>query len=446
MRKTILAIALLALPSLGAAQNPPLPPGVGSPPVSPPTSLPPLPPAYAVGLPIDPPANASSAAPTAIELNQVPLSQVIDLYYQNNGRDYILSPEVASDLSPTSFRFSGNIDSNFFRLLQLRGYSVSVRGSVDYISKSVTAQPDSKPFIYFTKYRSPTELSTALQPFFTGRFGASSGISGTPLAKGNDAPTNSATSAMSTQNDYLTFYGVQSEIDQVQKLLLTVDVASPSVEIRAVLYEVSVDNNSGSSLSIVGQSLGNSGVGFSLNTGSTAPAGSASIGISAGGFSLVYSSLAKDSRFKVISSPVLRVLSGKSSTLTVGQEVPILGSVSYTEGSSTPVQSVEYQPSGTIFTVTPTIYRSTINLELHQELSEFIETTSSTVPSPTKLTRKIDSSLTLKPGEIVFIGGIDTDKQGSGRSGFWFFKSKTRVNSRSQLVLMLQANPIPAQE
>jgi general secretion pathway protein D len=391
---------------------------------------------------VDPNGSLEPQPVKSVELSSVPLSQVIQLFYQNNGKDYVMSPEVIQDTIPVSFRFSGNVDLQFLQLLSGRGYTVSQRGGVDYISKtSLAVAPDSKPFIYYSKYRDPVDLSRSLQPFFSGRFGSIGSVSSTPVPVGKDISPTSATASLDKQSDYLTFFGTQKEIDQLKTLLKTIDIPTPSVEIKAVLYEVSISDNSGSSLSIVGQSLGRSGIGFGLNTG-TPVVGGGGVSLSGAGFSVVYSSLKSDGRFVVLSSPSLRVDSGGSSSLVVGQEVPVLGSVSYGQGSSTPVQSVEYRPSGAIFTVSPIVYRNVVKLNLHQELSDFVSTTSSGVDSPTKLTRKIDSHFTLKPGEIVFIGGIDTNKNSDGKSRFLFFKNRTKSNNKTQLLLMIQCNII----
>lgn len=434
----------LCLP-ISAFGQAPTPGTVSAPPLSPPTALPPLPPGGGSALPVVP--SPPLGPTTAMELVNVPLADVVAMYYQNNQRQYVLSPELIADQMPVSFRLDGNVDQKFFSLLSTRGYTVSSRGGVDYIAKTVDVPPDSKPFIYFTKHRNPVEIARALQPFFKGRFGALGSVMSQPVSSSEKASPTSATSQLDQNQEFLTFFGPEDEHKQLEKLLSQVDVPIPQVEIRAVLYEVSVNVTSGSSLNIVGQSLNKSGISFSANSGGQPLAGAASISIGAGGFSLAYSSLANDSRFKVLSSPVLRVVSGKTSSLTVGQEVPVLGSVSYTEGSSTPVQSVEYRQSGSLFTVTPTVYGSSVQIQVKQELSEFAATTASNIDSPTILRRAVDASLTLAPGEVAFLGGIDSDKVTDAKGGFWFLRNKQRGTQSSQLVLMIQAVPItPAPE
>ena len=438
MKNSILFLALLAsIPAF--AQDPMAAQLPSSPPVSPPLALPPLPPGGSVPLPVVP---SPVLGPTqAVELSSVPLVQVIQLYYSNNARQYVLAPEVLADTLPVSFRFEGNIDAKFFQLLSQRGYTVSNRGGVDYIARTQEVPPDSKPFIYFPKHRDPVSLSRSLQPFFKGRFGALGSVATNSPVPETSSPM-SASGNLDLSLEYLTFFGPESEHKEISRLLAQLDIPPPSVEIRAVLYEVSVDNSSGSSLNIVGQNLNSSGLSFSMNTGGTPLQGAASLSVGVGGFNLVYSSLAKDSRFTVLSSPVLRVMSGKSASLTVGQEVPVLGSVSYNEGSSTPVQSVEYRQSGSLFTVSPTVFRETVQLNVKQELSEFASTTASGIDSPTLLRRSVDSTLTLAPGQVVFLGGIDTDKATDSKGGFWFFRNKQRTKSNSQLVLMIQAVPL----
>ncbi|MFP3427732.1 hypothetical protein, partial [Pseudoalteromonas sp. SIMBA_162] len=67
------------------------------------------------------------------------------------------------------------------------------------------------------------------------------------------------------------------------------------------------------------------------------------------------SALDADSRFKQVSDPHVRVVSGERVRLNVGAQVPTLGSISYQGQSGTPVQSVEYQDAGLIFDVQPVV-------------------------------------------------------------------------------------------
>nr|WP_265332039.1 hypothetical protein [Citrobacter koseri] len=68
-----------------------------------------------------------------------------------------------------------------------------------------------------------------------------------------------------------------------------------------------------------------------------------------GSLDALYELFRTDSRFHVVSSPRLRVKDGASATFSVGNEVPVLGQVSYADNR--PIQSIEYRSSGVILDV-----------------------------------------------------------------------------------------------
>lgn len=84
--------------------------------------------------------------------------------------------------------------------------------------------------------------------------------------------------------------------------------------------------------------------------------------------------LDSDSRFHVVTSPNLRVYSGKHGRLNVGQSVPVISSVSYPGSSGAPVQSVDYQDAGVIFDVVPTVKGDITDADVTVEISDFEKT------------------------------------------------------------------------
>jgi general secretion pathway protein D len=78
---------------------------------------------------------------------------------------------------------------------------------------------------------------------------------------------------------------------------------------------------------------------------------------------LIYSALSTDSRFKVVSTPSLRVRSGATGSFTVEQDAPVLGAVNY-QATGVPVQSIEYKSSGVIFNLSPMVHENIIDLNV----------------------------------------------------------------------------------
>lgn len=114
---------------------------------------------------------------------------------------------------------------------------------------------------------------------------------------------------------------------------------------------------------------------------------------------MVYSALAADPRFKVVSTPSLRVRLGATGTFTVGQDVSILGAITYLGNGAALVQSIEYKSSGVIFNVSPKVYENTIDLQVGQEVSNSVTTETGVNNSPTLTKRELKTALTLSDGE-----------------------------------------------
>ena len=166
-----------------------------------------------------------------------------------------------------------------------------------------------------------------------------------------------------------------------------------------------------------------------------------------GGLDAVFSVLSTDSRFKVVTSPSLRVRSGESAKLSVGSDVPVLGAVSITS-TGQPVQSVEYRSSGVILDLKPQVLVGGVQLQIGQQVSGFVVTSTGVNSSPTLLKRELSTSITVRPDEVVFLAGLDEDKDSGSTSGLpWdfipsFFRSKSSERSRTELLLMIEARPL----
>lgn len=157
----------------------------------------------------------------------------------------------------------------------------------------------------------------------------------------------------------------------------------------------------------------------------------------------VIAALNADTRFKQISDPHVRVLSGDRVRLNVGSQVPTLGSISYQGLNSTPVQ---YQDAGLIFDVGPTVMADAIQLELQEQMSSFVATTTGVNNSPTKNTRQMPTTVSMKDGEVIVLGGLvqDTDSVTHNSPGWLprFLDGRSNSNGRTEVLLVLQVQRI----
>lgn len=168
----------------------------------------------------------------------------------------------------------------------------------------------------------------------------------------------------------------------------------------------------------------------------------ATLNVAVGGLDVLLSLLDQDSRFKTISRPMVRVRSGAQARFSVGQDVPVLGQATLDKNGN-PVQAVEYKQSGVILTVTPDIRESVVDLDISQELSSFVATTTGVNGSPTLLKRTVNSKLSIKPGEVVIFAGLNEKKTDETESRFFGFSLGNKINQGdSEILVFVEAQRI----
>jgi len=367
---------------------------------------------------------------------------------------YVILPEVLEDKRSVSFRFDctrGDIRKGLEDFLDALGFGVSTKSGVDYVFKRKAKKeeddppPDRDLFVYMPKYRSADYLARLVQPLFSGQFTTNRAI---PAPAGSkvtgDAPMNSAAAMVDQSSDSMVFLGTQNEIAMLKRVLPQVDVKQGEVAVRAWVYEVSTGSDKTSGFQLAASILGGR-LGVSLGVG-TVDENVNALRLHTGFLDAAIAALDSDSRFRVVTSPNIRVESGKHGRLNVGQSVPIVGSVSYSGASGTPVQSVSYEDAGVIFDVQPIVKGDVTDADVTVEISDFQKTSTGVNNSPTKNTRKFETSMQLLDGEIVVTGGLTQSKDSDLRSGIsWlpsFMDGHSRSSSKSDIVLVLQITKV----
>ncbi|WP_417452072.1 type II secretion system secretin GspD [Kordiimonas sp.] len=166
--------------------------------------------------------------------------------------------------------------------------------------------------------------------------------------------------------------------------------------------------------------------------------------------SAVLNALESMTDVKVISSPKILVLNNQSATLQVGDEVPVptATAVSTADNDAPIVNSIQYRNTGVILTVTPRINDGgLVMLDVEQELSNVVETSSSGIDAPTIQQRKMSSSIAVQNGSTIALGGLIRSTASNVRSGVPFlkdipllgaaFRNTDLVERRTELVVLL---------
>ncbi len=395
------------------------------------------------------------AEPASFELSRVKVAEAVELMYvQVLKSPFVMQPEVVADERMVSFRFSTGKDArqDIARFMTAIGLSVKTVNGVDMIGTEKQAKPDKQPYVYRPKYRDVTYLVELVRALFPdSEFSMTRSIHGAPQEIAPDSstgqtkapiPSGSAASLIDSTADALVFNGTAADIKRLSSLLDQLDVRQGEVLVRGQVFEVSTGAAQGSAFSLALSLLGGK-VTAGLATPSTLDG---FIRLKNASIDAVFSALSNDSRFKTISAPSLRVRSGASGKFSVGQEVPVLGAVSYPGNGNAPVQSVEYRSSGVIFDLSPVVRDAVVDLTVQQQLSNFVVTQTGVNNSPTLTKREVRTSLSVSDGDVVIIGGLAEDRESSGRVGFSFLpdwmKSDTGQKSKSEILLVLQVSKI----
>lgn len=352
------------------------------------------------------------------KLEAVPLSRAISMIYDDVlQKPYMLDPKLAGDTRLISFHTTEQQDFEQFiqRYFSNMSISVSEKKGVVYIGHIEPKQPKvvKRSYVYTPVYRDVEYLASFLQ----------------------------GEGQVSANGDKLVYYGLSEDIERIKSVLKSVDTKSREVVVTGYVFEVQNIEKEGSGINLLAKLLSGKlgiSVGYKQNYENF-------ITVNAGNLDAMFELFRTDQRFRVVSSPTLRVKSGSKGNFSVGSDVPVLSNVIYQDGR--PIQSIEYRSSGVIFDIQPTIKNQAIDLKIQQQLSNFIKTDTGVNNSPTLVKRDLVTDVTVKSGDVVVLGGLAENKLSSGETGFsilpkGWLSGKSNENTKTDIIVLLQVKEI----
>lgn len=237
-----------------------------------------------------------------------------------------------------------------------------------------------------------------------------------------------------TPDNALMLVGELSRLSVVKALLAQYDMPSSEVlaKVSVVEYQDGADDGAGlfGAIRAIGGKL-------NISVGDPKPLGNL-ISFKNSTVETVLSMISQDSRFSVLDSSQLRIISGKTGQLNVGQDVPILSQFQL-DAKGNPISSVSYRSSGLLVEVKPQVVGDKVFADLRQEVSSFAVTKTSNIDSPSLNKRQFSTSFSSSFGDVVVLGGLDESKQSEANSGIFGLKlSKQQTRSKTTLFLVLQ--------
>ena len=227
----------------------------------------------------------------------------------------------------------------------------------------------------------------------------------------------------------LLFRGSGKEWAEIRSVIERLDRAVPSVLIEVLIAEVTLTDEERTGFEfLIRGALGSRGL-----TAGTRELASGGLGIAAGGLSFTLDSAGatravlnlfyKDNRVVIRSRPRLLVKSGETASIDVGNEIPVVtrttDSDQVVEGTTNVLQEVSYRKTGVQLEIKPLVQANgLVDLAISQQLSEAVPSADTSLAgSPTILNRRISTSLTLRDGGSLLMGGLISGNQSGGTTG-----------------------------
>lgn len=119
---------------------------------------------------------------------------------------------------------------------------------------------------------------------------------------------------------------------------------------------------------------------------------------------------------RVVSQPTLVTLDNQKATFTAGDQISVRTQTQSASANVNSVDSFQYISTGLSVTVTPRVSGENVFLEINQEISE-AGTTTETNPNPNIAKRSQQSSVVVRNGDTMLMGGLYQNKSKDNRSG-----------------------------
>lgn len=201
------------------------------------------------------------------------------------------------------------------------------------------------------------------------------------------------------------------DYQRVLRVIQGLDVVASQVLIEAVIAEVTLNDKLQYGVQWQLSKGGTPTASFSnaLTGGVAAAFPGFNYAINAANMAATLSALNSLTRVNVLSTPSLMVLDNKTARLQIGDQVPITTqtATSVVTAQTAIVNSITMQDTGVILSVTPRINESgRVQLEIEQEVSAVVKTTSSGIDSPTIQQRRVKTTVVVNDGEVLALGGM----------------------------------------
>ena len=252
------------------------------------------------------------------------------------------------------------------------------------------------------------------------------------------------------------FRGSGQEWLDLLPTIRAMDRPAPAVLVEVLIAEVTLNDQETTGV----EWLANGSISLNGTTYNTTLGTLGGLGIGSSGFNLtldnagetraVLNLFYENKRAEIRSRPRLMVMSGQSARIDVGDEIPVVSSSSRSiDNPDAPiVNNVESRRTGVKLEIRPTVHASGyVDVEVNQELSQAQQTTTSDIDSPTIFNRSIQTTVSLKDGGSILLGGLVSSVGGNTARGVpilgqlpvigKLFRTDAETEDRTELMVLV---------
>jgi len=281
--------------------------------------------------------------------------------------------------------------------------------------------------------------------------------------------SNNALVIVATPQEYAVVKPIIEQLD-ILPLQVLIDATVASVNLTdglqyGISWYLSHDNDA-----IGGNKSGATTLGTAAAAAAAASTGGLSAVYSSGSVKALLNAQANKGNVNIISSPSLMVLNNQKARINVGDQVPIqtgTTSIPLAGGAASPSlavgSTIQYKDTGVTLEVTPRVNANgMVIMAIKQIVSNVKEvpvgtTTSIGVTSTATIAKKeIESSIVVKDGETIVLGGLIDDTNNATKSGIpllydlpWigtFFGSTEYKRAKNELVILITPRVVKSKQ
>ena len=317
-------------------------------------------------------------------------------------------------------------------------------------------------YTYHPRYARASDLGDSLGPLLGGDVNNNkrqnnNNNNKTNIGKSSNNSTSSTSSiqtldgenirlVVDERSNALIFYSTGKFYQELLPIIRKLDVMPKQVMLEVIIAEVKLTGSfsKGVEFAMKNGSIGDSDRNISYNA--TNGFAYSIVGLSG---NINVSLNQKDGLINVLSRPTLLVRDGVSASISVGDDIPTVGST-----TSDPINgerettTIQYRKTGIDLLVTPTINaQGTVIMSIEQNISNISPDGVDISGSPSIFERKISTEVVAGDGQTVLLGGLISENKSSNANSVPFFgslpvighlfRSDSDSSDKTELVIMV---------